>query len=121
MKPLQPFESVYNLGAVDVTPVDLKQIFDLPIGSVLLVRSANVPQHGDHFIVIDGGPVMKPHGLRPSTIEISAPCGRPLLDYFADMLRNPPVIALHLKPEAERTFLTYHRIIVKAVYETETV
>lgn len=45
-------------------------ITQLNVGDVALVRSSNVSDYGDHFIVITGSPVLKEHGLRPQDIVI---------------------------------------------------
>lgn len=47
-------------------------ITDLKPGDVALVRSSNVAEYGDHYIVVTGAPVMKEHGLRPQEIAIHA-------------------------------------------------
>lgn len=57
-------------------------IEQLKIGDVALVRSANVPDYGDHFIVITGKPIMKEHGLRPQDVAIHAPYAARKLKYY---------------------------------------
>lgn len=68
---MQNFEDTYRLGFDNLTQVN--EWAHMPIGTVLLVRSLNVPELGDHYIVIIGRPVMKEHGLRPLTLMIKAP------------------------------------------------
>lgn len=41
-------------------------------GDVFLVRSNNVPYLGDHFFMVTGPLVEKPHGLRPQGVSVRA-------------------------------------------------
>lgn len=52
--------------------VDMKTFQAMPVGSVVLVRSEAVPFLGDHFFVVTGPLVKKPHGLRPQGISVAA-------------------------------------------------
>lgn len=56
----------------EVTRIDSKQGLYSQVGDVILVRSINVPEYGDHFIIITGHPVMKEHGFRPQERAILA-------------------------------------------------
>lgn len=79
----------------------------LDLGTVLLVRSGNVPDLGDHFIVVTGEPIMKEHGLRPQTLTIKAPNCSSIIDAFTP--ENGSVV-LMLKPYTQKLFLNYYDI-----------
>lgn len=82
----------------------------LQVGDVALVRSDNVPEYGDHFIVVTGGPVLKPHGLRPAEVAIQAgPEASALLDYFAPV-GNTGLRLLKLDEQTGKRFLDFHGI-----------
>lgn len=120
------FEDVAGLEHNDLTPLSPSTAIYLPIGSVVLVRSANVPDYGDHYIVITGRATLKPHGLRPEEEVIHAPHAASLLDFYTDRgtykkavyastdvwvgRRNSGVILLQLSPSKEREFLAFHDI-----------
>ncbi len=67
--------SPFRLSAADVTRVTGEEAMHSNIGDVYLVRSANVQSRGDHFIVITGGLVQKPHGMRPQDMSFPVPEG----------------------------------------------
>jgi hypothetical protein len=82
----------------------------LQIGDVALVRSDNVPEYGDHFIVITGPPILKPHGLRPMEIAIQAgPVGSAVLDQFVPT-GNTGLRLLKLNANTARRFYEFHAI-----------
>lgn len=80
----------------------------LKVGDVALVRSANVPEYGDHYIVITGKPVLKPHGLRPQDIVIPAPGAAHILDSYESIMG----LTL-LKINDPGAFLEFHGIKVQ--------
>jgi hypothetical protein len=127
------FEDVHSLQLAHLKPITPQEGIYLPIGSVVLVRSANVPDYGDHYIVITGRPINKPHGLRPQDEVISAPNARRLLDvysypaaHFAEMeelksiweaaqlpdYSGRSVTLLQLNKEKTREFHQFHGIQV---------
>ena len=75
-----------------------------------LVRSGTVPQYGDHYIVITGAPVLKPHGLRPQDVAIQAPDVK-LLDEYRPLQMG--LILLKFEEPAASDFLEFHGIEVK--------
>jgi predicted metal-dependent enzyme (double-stranded beta helix superfamily) len=84
----------------------------LQIGEVALVRSDNVREYGDHFIVVTGSPVLKPHGLRPQDVAILAgPEASALLDSFAPT-GNTGLRLLKLNNETARKFREFHGITI---------
>lgn len=103
-----PFENFYNLNEGDITRIGLKQVMKLRKGEVVLVRSSNVPENGDHFIIITGGLVHKPHGIRPMTEMVSAPNTKQLLDRYKP--DEDGLILFHLCDEAQDAFFRYHKI-----------
>ncbi|HEY9664529.1 MAG TPA: hypothetical protein V6C65_39305, partial [Allocoleopsis sp.] len=107
---VQRFGDVYKLTAEDVTRIDSKQGMYSQIGDVILVRSQNVPEYGDHYIVITGHPIMKEHGLRPQDEAIYAPDGSALLDQF-EMLHGLTLLKLNKKAAA--AFHEFHGITIE--------
>lgn len=101
------FEDYYQLNPLNVIPINTMQGMYLPIGTVALVRSQNVPDYGDHYIVITGGVVQKPHGLRPQEVSIVAPHAGITLDHFVEF---SGVRLLQLDKAATRAFLDFHDI-----------
>lgn len=99
-----------------ILPDSLKQlkaqegIEQLRIGDVALVRSENVPDYGDHYIVITGNPVMKEHGLRPQDVAIHAPYAARILNQFDPIMG---LILLKLDDAAKKAFYEFHGITVE--------
>lgn len=60
----------FELNPNEVKQITSKEAMYSNIGDVILVRSSNVPEYGDHYIQIIGPPVMKDHGLRPDDVAI---------------------------------------------------
>lgn len=88
-----------------MTTKDVRQINvdELKIGDIALVRSHNVNEFGDHYIVVVGGLVQKPHGLRPETVAIPVTTYVSLLfDIFSPV---NGVTLLLLLPEARQEFI----------------
>lgn len=81
----------------------------LRIGDVALVRSQNVPEYGDHFIVITGRPILKPNGLRPMDDAIYAPHYKGLLDAYDPIMG---LTLLKLNDTAKKAFHIFHSISV---------
>lgn len=79
-------------------------------GDVVMVRSMNVPEYGDHFIVVTGPPVMKPHGLRPQEVSIQAPLSKSIIDKHDD---GRGLVLLKLDDEATRLFHEFHGITMR--------
>jgi hypothetical protein len=79
------------------------------IGDVALVRSSKVTEYGDHFIVITGGIVEKPHGFRPQERVIKAnQTMSKLLDTFTP--DKDGLTLLWLKESARNRFYQFHGI-----------
>lgn len=107
-------DNQYNVEGFHLLESDVEQIttdraLRLHPGYVALVRSANVPQYGDHFIVITGAPEVKEHGIRPADVAIHAPHMKQLLDEYEPQIG---VIILLLKPDVTKEFLEFHHITV---------
>lgn len=85
-------------------------IEQLRIGDVALVRSQNVPEYGDHFIVITGKPVLKEHGYRPQDVAIHAPHAGRILDKFGPIMG---LTVLKLRPHLAEDFRNFHGIVVE--------
>lgn len=79
-------------------------------GTVLLVRSKNVPDLKDHYIVVTGKPIMKDHGLRPQTLTIGASNkASAVLDQFNE---HAGATVLMLTPYMQKCFLNHHNITI---------
>lgn len=102
------FEDRFELNVESVERIDSYQGMYLQPGDVVMVRSTNVPEYGDHFIVVTGPPVVKPHGLRVQDKAIRmSPNGYNLLDLYE---QKTGLTLLKLKREAQLAFLTFHEI-----------
>lgn len=101
------FEDAYKLSPNDFEQLYGKWYLQLENGTVLLVRSSNVPDLGDHYIVVTGEPIMKEHGLRPQTLTIGAPGTETILNQFK---QEDGVTVLLLKKYAQAKFLLHHNI-----------
>lgn len=100
------FEDANYIDVDDVKQITTFEALYLPIGEVLLVRSANVPEMGDHFAVISGPIENKQHGVRPQTISIAtSPNGIQMLDIFEPL---NGVIILRLSPSMRDKFHAFH-------------
>jgi hypothetical protein len=99
------FENVFNLEG-HLEQIDTKQGLSLKLGDVCLVRSENVPDYGDHYIVITGKPVMKPWGLRPQDKVVMAPHAAKLIDNFTPY---NGVTLLKLDAEMNNIFHHFHK------------
>lgn len=104
------FSDIETRDVVPVTPEWVN--LSARIGDVILVRSSNVPDFGDHYIVITGGLIEKPHGLRRQDEQIPAPNVSAILDTFADYSTNGAIL-LKLKGGAAHAFRTYHQIRIE--------
>lgn len=96
-----------GLEREDVKQIDSKAGLYLRKGEVVLVRSTNVPEYGDHFIVITGHPVVKEHGLRPQDVALEAPNMGEFLDSFE---LKGGLTLLQLNPAKRDQFLRFHGI-----------
>ncbi len=113
------FEDEYKLDAFDVKRITGTDGMYLQPGDVALVRSTNVPEYGDHYIVITGHPVKKEHGIRPQEVAISAPLTSSLLDKYE--VQNGLVL-LKLGENAKTAFLQFHGITVdRKIVKLQTV
>lgn len=101
---------LFTAGAGNITQITSEQFISLPIGSVVLVRSRNVPDLGDHYAVISGGLIEKPYGLRPETLVISAPN----MSAFLSMYKSINGVKLLLLNEKARECF-YNRYYLKII------
>lgn len=98
----------YVVNNEDVAQINSQQAMYSAKGDVILVRSTNVPEYGDHYIVITGVPVMKPHGLRPQEVIISGS----VIDTHVLNRFHPTngVTLLKLNKTEKRRFYEFHGI-----------
>lgn len=83
---------------------------ELKIGDVAIVRSSNVPEHGDHYIVITGNKIQKPHGFRFEEVSIDAPDAKEMLDLYEPI---NGVTILKLAGTVRDQFFEFHGITMK--------
>jgi hypothetical protein len=105
---VERFETVYNMNDDDVCRVQIKDAMYSRRGTVLLVRSSNVPDMGDHFFIVTGQNVMKEHGLRPQGVAIES-IASSILDDYQEI---DGFVLLKLSDEASNAFLEFHGIEV---------
>lgn len=103
------FEDIYDLSPQDLHQLDPKEAMYSKPGTVILVRSAGVPEYGDHYIVITGPPVLKPNGLRPQDVVFDAPHTSHI---FAGFQPQEGVTLLQLDRYATEAFFDFHNIQV---------
>ena len=102
------FEDEFVLDWGCFTQINAQQgLWELKIGDVALVRSGNVPEYGDHYIVITGRPVLKPNGLRPMDVAIHAPNAGYVFEGFDDIMG---LTLLKLNDELKQKFYDFHGI-----------
>lgn len=102
------FSNSWTIMSNDVERIDSRQGMYLQPGDVVLVRSTNVPEYADHFLVVTGPPVMKEHGFRIQERAIMAsPMDSALLDEYE---MQTGLILLKLKDGARNAFLDFHDI-----------
>jgi len=112
----QYFEDKFYMDVDDVKQLTTFEANYLPIGEVIMVRSANVTEMGDHFAVISGPIENKEHGVRPQTISIAmSPNGINMLDLFEP---KNGVIILKLSSKMRDAFHNFHdaRVVGKEIH-----
>lgn len=108
---VERFDRYFEFNDCDFKRLNAQQgLEQLHIGDVALVRSENVPEYGDHFIVITGKPILKHHGLRPQDIAIHAPYVDWLFKQYKPIMG---LTLLKLDGKATRAFHEFHGIVVK--------
>ena len=108
---VEHYTKYLSLDNTEVERISSKDGMYLKPGEVLLVRSTNVPEYGDHFIVVTGPPIMKEHGLRIQDISIEASAND---SKFLDTLEmETGLILLKLIPATRDAFLEHHGITVE--------
>ena len=108
---VQHFDDVFSYKeGEDLTQITAQQGFSLKPGDVALVRSSNVPEYGDHYIVITGPVVVKEHGIRPQDTSIAAPKASKILDKYTPI---QGLTLLKLNDAAKAYFLEFHGITVE--------
>lgn len=111
---VERFGDVRNIYKDYVKQLSTEQALEqLQIGDVAIVRSANVPELGDHYVVIVGDKVMKANGLRQQDKSIDAPDAKGVLDAFEPI---NGLTLLKLKKELRKEFLEFHGIkVIKGI------
>lgn len=112
------FEEHSTIGWDDLFPITMERAQQLEPGRVVLVRSARVPELGDHWAVITGEAVKKPWGYFPQVAFFLAPTDRAknLLNEYEDGANSTygtsefyGITFLQLTWEAERMFHAFHK------------
>lgn len=106
LKPKYNFEDVFPLHEEDVTRIQGQDGLYLQPGDVVLVRSMNVPQLGEHIIVVTGPPVMKEHGMRPQVASFTTSADT-LLKKYQDKVGYT---LLKFKYAAKKAFYDFYGI-----------
>jgi hypothetical protein len=99
----------FTVDETEVVQINGEQGMYSAKGDVILVRSQNVPEYGDHYIIITGAPIQKPHGMRPQERIIAATSA---IDSSALSSRRPlnGVTLLKLTKKGKRAFYDFHGI-----------
>ncbi|PIP65045.1 hypothetical protein COW95_04060 [Candidatus Peregrinibacteria bacterium CG22_combo_CG10-13_8_21_14_all_49_11] len=98
----------FDVSEDEVTRVTGEEAMKSQVGDIYLVRSKNVSTLGDHYILIIGGPIQKPHGLRPEDIAYAISMNQPtLLDSYST---DETLILLKLNDEAKKRFYEEHDV-----------
>ncbi len=107
----------FSVESSELTRVTGEEPLQSRIGDVYLVRSKNVEALGDHYILIVGGPIPKPHGIRPQEIvyAISLNANTPLDDYS----RDEDLVLLKLNDDATQRFHDTHNVEDEYRYTNE--
>lgn len=101
-------EQFKGVTAENVERITTTQGLYLQKGDVVLVRSTNVPEYGDHFIVVTGYPIMKDHGMRPQEEAVMASIqDSELLDTFT---QHMGCTLLKLNAKVTQEFYAFHNI-----------
>ena len=97
------FDDFYDISA-QVKRITAQEGMYLRPGDVVLVRSENVPEYQNHYIIVTGPPVEKEHGMRIQDIAIPAPKETILRGY--ENING--LVLLKLLPDAATDFLRFH-------------
>lgn len=102
-----PYRFGFMLNETEVEIITLDDVLNnFKIGDVYLVRSDNVANLGDHYIIIDGGLEQKPHGLRPKNITVRIPAEEKTI--ISNNRKS--FIVLKLNEYSTRRFLNYYNL-----------
>ncbi|MBP7708304.1 isocyanide synthase family protein [Candidatus Pacearchaeota archaeon] len=90
----------------DVVRSTPEEAMSSPVGTVYLVRSPVLKEKGDHIILINGGLVAKPQGMRPETLEFPIPKNNPLNNLPSD----GSTLLLRLRGDSLERFYRTHNV-----------
>jgi hypothetical protein len=100
------FEDFFPFAATTAKRIDSQEAYRLPKGEVVMVRSENVKEYGDHYIIITGHPIRKEHGVRPQDVAIAA---KEKL-FFGDEKMQNGLLLMQLSPAMREAFYDFHGI-----------
>ena len=90
-----------NIQLSDFTKISTVDAMYLQKDDIVVVRSKNVPQYGDHLIMVTGPIVKKEHGMRPkSDVYKTGQWITELLDSVST--KDDLIVALKLKNNKEQ-------------------
>lgn len=112
------FDDHRDMTVSDVTELTTLQAMSLRLSDVILVRSKSLPHLGDHYAIITGHSVMKPHGLRPQMMVFPAMQNSPLLDVFDEPGKN--VVILKLSNAATQDFMNFYGLRIDEGFHIST-
>jgi len=112
------FDDHRDMTVSDVSEITTLQAMSLRLSDVILVRSKSLPHLGDHYAIITGHSIMKPHGLRPQMMVFPALQNSPLLDVFDEPGKN--AIILKLSNSATQDFMNFYGLRIDEGYNIST-
>ena len=67
------------IRSMDFIQLNTMEAMYMRPGDVAIVRTENVPELGDHLMIVTGPPIRKNHGIRPQSEEYTI-ISQPVLD-----------------------------------------
>lgn len=99
----------FKIEKSDVKRVTKEEVMQgFKVGDVYLVRSENVAFIGDHYVLITGGLIEKPHGVRPGDITFQIPENEPTPLDEHDI--SETLVAYKLSDDARRRFYEHQNV-----------
>lgn len=97
----------------NLNPVNTIEAMYSKMGDVILVRSSNVPELGDHYIIVVGHLVMKRYGMRPQ--EVIIPAGKEATEILDKHKATHSAVLLKLNEEEKEKFFDFHNIVLEEI------
>lgn len=107
---VRPYNPGLKIAEKDVTRVTLEESLNSQRGDVYYVRSPQVGEMGDHIILMVGGFVRRPHGMRPNSIAFGPLPKDEITPLNAYDDRDEGLVLLRLNDIARQAFYNHHGI-----------